>query len=74
MHAGTFGPNTLDPTFGPEAKFNGVPKGLKGNRPPSDGYQFFGTLKIDARSRAMTAGLHNLAGEQIYRVQLPAER
>ena len=31
LHAGTFGPNTLDPTFGPEAKFNGVPKGLKRN-------------------------------------------
>ena len=48
LHAGTFGPNTLDATFGPEAKFNGVPKGMKGNRPPSEGYQFFGTMKIDA--------------------------
>jgi alkaline phosphatase D len=74
LHAGTFGPNTLDPTFGPEAKFNGVPKGLKPNRPPSEGFQFFGTLKIDARTRAMTAGLHNLAGEQIYQIDLPAER
>ena len=74
LHAGTFGPNTLDPTFGPEAKFNGVPTGLKGNRPPSEGYQFFGTMKIDARTRAMTVGLHNLAGEVIYKVELPAER
>ncbi len=74
LHAGTFGPNTLDPTFGPEAKFNGVPAGLKGNRPPSDGYQFFGTMKIDARTRAMTVGLHNLAGAVIYKVELPAER
>ena len=74
LHAGTFGPNTLDPTFGPEARFNGVPKGLKGNRPPSDGYQFFGTMKIDARTRAMTVGLHNLAGDVIYKVELPAAR
>ena len=74
LHAGTFGPNTLDPTFGPEAKFNGVPKGLKGNRPPSEGYQFFGTMKIDSRTRAMTVGLHNLAGERVYSVELPAER
>ena len=74
LHAGTFGPNTLDPTFGPEAKFNGVPPGFKGNRPPSDGFQFFGTMKIDARTRAMTVGLHNLAGERIYKVELPAAR
>ena len=74
LHAGTFGPGVLDPTFGPEAKFNGVPTGMKPNRPPSEGYQFFGTLKIDARTRAMTAQLHNLAGERIYQVELPAER
>ena len=66
LHAGTFGPNTLDTTFGPEAKFNGVPPGFKGNRPPSDGYQFFGTMKIDARTHAMTVGLHNLAGDVLY--------
>ncbi len=74
LHAGTFGPNTLDTTFGPEAKFNGVPPGLKGNRPPSDGDQVFGTMKIDARTRAMTVRLHNLAGEVLYKVELPAER
>ena len=74
LHAGTFGPNTLDATFGPEAKFNGVPKGMKGNRPPSEGYQFFGTMKISARTRAMTVGLHNLAGERVYEVELPATR
>jgi alkaline phosphatase D len=74
LHAGTFGPNSLDPTFGPEARFNGVPPGFKGNRPPSDGLQFFGTMKIEARTRAMTVGLHNLAGEVIYKVELPAER
>ena len=47
---------------------------MKGNRPPSDGFQFFGTLKIDARTRAMTVGLHNLAGDVIYTVELPPER
>ena len=74
LHAGTFGPNTLDTTFGPEAKFNGVPKGLKGNRPPTEGYQFFGTMTIGARTRAMTVGLHNLAGERLYEVELDAAR
>jgi alkaline phosphatase D len=71
-HAGTFGPNPLDPTFGPEAKFIGIPPGMKPNRPPSAGLQFFGTIKVDARTQAATVKLHNLAGEAIYTVELPA--
>jgi alkaline phosphatase D len=73
LNAGTFGPGTLDPTFGPEAKFIGIPAGMKPNRPPSEGYQFFGTLRIDRRTRALTAALHNLAGETIFKVELAAE-
>ena len=73
LHAGTFGPNALDATFGPVVKFNGVQKGMKGNRPPSDGLQFFGTLTIDARTRALTAKLINLAGQTLYSIELPPE-
>ena len=74
LHAGTFGPNTLDATFGPEAKFVGIPKGMKGNRPPSDGFQFFGTLTASARTRALTVRLHNLAGDILYTNELPPAR
>jgi alkaline phosphatase D len=74
LNAGTFGPNELDPTFGPEATFNGVPKGMKGNRPPSDGLQFFGKMRIDARTRAMTVTLHDLSGRALHRVELDARR
>jgi alkaline phosphatase D len=74
LNAGTFGPGTLDPTFGPEVKFTGIPAGMKPNRPPSDGFQFFGTLRIDARTRALTARLHDLAGRTLFTVELPAER
>ena len=70
LNAGTFGPDRLDSTFGPEAKFAGIPPGMKGNRPPSDGFQFFGTLAVSAKTRAMTARLHNLAGEIIYTNEL----
>ena len=35
LHAGTFGPNELDATFGPEVRFVGIPPGMKPNRPPS---------------------------------------
>lgn len=72
LNAGTFGPNQLDGTFGPEVKFTGVPPGMKPNRPPSDGLQFFGTLRIDARTRALTARLHDLSGKTLYSVELEA--
>jgi alkaline phosphatase D len=72
LHAGTFAPNVLDATFGPQVMFNGVPADLRPNRPPSAGLQFFGAIRIDARSRAMTVSLHDLAGRAIYRVELEA--
>jgi alkaline phosphatase D len=74
LHAGTFGPNPLDPTFGPERRFLGIPEGMKPNRPPSEGLQFFGTVRIDGRTETMSVRLHNLAGETIYRVDLEPER
>jgi alkaline phosphatase D len=73
LHAGTFGPGTIDPTFGPEVKFTGIPQGMKPNRPPSDGFQFFGTLQINARTRAMTVRLHNLAGQVLFTQDLAAK-
>jgi len=70
LNAGTFGPNELDGTFGPEVKFNGVPAGMKANRPPSEGLQFFGTLTIDGTTKALTAALHNLEGRTLFSVEL----
>jgi alkaline phosphatase D len=72
LNAGTFGPNDLDNTFGPEVKFTGIPAGMKPNRPPSAELQFFGSLTIDGRSRALTARLHDLTGKAIYSVELEA--
>ena len=71
LNAGTFGPNTLDATFGPEVKFIGIPPGMKPNRPPSAGFQFFGTLTADARTSALTVELRNVAGQSLYKVELP---
>jgi alkaline phosphatase D len=73
LHAGTFGPNQLDNTFGPQVKFNSVPAGMKPNRPPSEGLQFFGTVTINGRSKVMTVALHNLEGKVLYTVDLPPE-
>ena len=73
-HAGTFGPNAFDDTFGPAPRFIGIPPGMSPNRPPSDGLQFFGTVKIDGRSDALTVRLHNLKGDAIYKLDLEPER
>jgi alkaline phosphatase D len=73
LHAGTFGPNTLDNTFGPEVRFSSVPAGMTPNQPPSAGLQFFGLVRIAAKTNLMTVELRNLAGETIYSVELVPE-
>jgi alkaline phosphatase D len=47
---------------------------MKPNRPPSAGFQFFGTLRVEARTQVLTAQLHDLAGKVIYSVELPPSR
>ena len=73
LHAGTFGPAKLDATFGPAVRFLGIPEGMKPNRPPSEGLQFFGTLDVDARSRTLTARLHDVGGRELYKLELPPD-
>jgi alkaline phosphatase D len=43
---------------------------LKPNRPPSAGFQFFGTLDIDPRTRRLTAALWNLADVKLWSIDL----
>ena len=71
LNAGTFAPNPLDATFGPEVKFTGTSAATKPNRPPSEGLQFFGTLTVDRRTRALTARLHDVAGTVLFSTELP---
>jgi alkaline phosphatase D len=73
INAGTFGPNTLDRTFGPQVKFTGIPADLKQNRPPSDGLQFFGQADIDGQSGTMTVALKDLAGKTLFTQALTPE-
>lgn len=73
LHAGTFGQPQLDNTFGPETRFLGIPKGMKGNRPPSDGYQFFGTMKIDAQTEALTVTHWDVNGKNLWNITLPPQ-
>lgn len=71
MHAGTFGPNVLDGTFGPEVRF--ASPAPKPNRPPSDDLQFYGTLDIDPASQALTAALWDVTGKRLWGVELPPD-
>jgi alkaline phosphatase D len=58
IHAGTFGPNTLDNTFGPQLVYIKAPSPAQGqNLPPSDGMQFFGQVAIDGATQVMTVTL-----------------
>ena len=68
MHAGTFGPNDLDGTFGPEVRFASAAPSP--NRPPSDNLQFYGTLDIDPQTRALTAALWDVTGKRLWSTEL----
>jgi alkaline phosphatase D len=70
INAGTFGPNEIDRTFGPDVKYVSVPAGMKQNRPPSDGMQYFGLARIDGVTEVLTVSLHDLTGKVLYRVDL----
>jgi len=74
LHAGTFGPAELDDTFGPEVRFLGIPPGMKPNRPPAEGLQFFGSVHVAAATEVMTVRIHDLTGRVVFTVELPPER
>jgi len=67
LHAGTFGPNALDMTFGPEVKFVAAPTEEQGaNLPPSMGLQFFGLVDIDGATEQLTVRLMNRDNEELW--------
>ncbi|MEL7154900.1 MAG: alkaline phosphatase D family protein, partial [Pseudomonadota bacterium] len=71
LHAGTFGPNALDATFGPEVRFVKAPTEGQGvNLPPSMGLQFFGLVDIDGETQQLTVRLMDRADTELYSVTL----
>lgn len=72
LNSGTFGPNQLDNTFGPQVKFQSVDSTMKPNRSPSYGLQFFGTVKINSQTKVMSVALHNKIGKTLYSLEIPA--
>ena len=75
IHAGTFGPNDLDMTFGPEVKYVKAPTAEQGaNLPPSMGLQFFGIVEIDGATEQFTVRLMDRDDVELYSVTLDPVR
>lgn len=73
LNAGTFGPNTLDATFGPRVDFQKTPPAGRSNFSPFAGLQFFGEVNIDAASRTFSVAFKDLDGRAVYsRTLVPA--
>jgi alkaline phosphatase D len=74
LWAGTFGPNTLDMTFGPQVRFVKAPPTGQANLAPSAGYQFFGDVQIDGRTAEMTVHLRDMTGASLWNTRLAPRR
>lgn len=72
LHAGGFGPNALDNTFGPQLVYQKAPG--KNNASPSEGGQYYGLVNIDAKTSAMKVELKDLTGATLYEKTLAPKR
>jgi len=64
LNAGSFGPNPLDGTFGPEVVFQKAPP--TANSSPRAGFQFFGEVEIDVQTAALQVSLRDIDGTVVY--------
>ena len=66
LNAGTFGPNGLDGTFGPQVVFFKAPPPGRSNLSPFSGFQFFGEVNILAQTAEMTVDLRDINGISVF--------
>ncbi|MFL6072946.1 MAG: alkaline phosphatase D family protein [Mycobacteriales bacterium] len=71
IHAGSFGPNKLDTTFGPRVVWQKTPP--YANASPFDGYQFFGEAAIEGDTGVLTVNLRDLHGSVLWTIDLDPE-
>ncbi|MEN3263254.1 alkaline phosphatase D family protein [Pseudonocardia sp.] len=72
LHAGAFGPNPLDPTFGPEAVFVKAPPAA--NTSPMDGFQHFGEVEVAPGGGELQVTLRGQDGGELWSRTLTAAR
>jgi alkaline phosphatase D len=73
LHAISGDPKPLDPTFGPELRFQWAPPPGRGGLAPWDGLQSFGSVEVDGARDALVVRIHDLQGREKYKVELPYE-
>jgi len=66
LNAGTFGPNALDGTFGPQVVFFKAPPPGRSNLSPFSGLQFFGEVNIAAQTADMTVDFRDINGVSVF--------
>ena len=72
LNAGGFGPNNADKTFGLDVVYSKAAPHQ--NSAPSEGFQFFGQLDIDNKSKALTVVLKDLDGASLSTKTLMPQR
>jgi alkaline phosphatase D len=72
LHAGAFGPNPLDPTFGPEPVFVQAPPAA--NTSPLDGFQNFGEVEVAPGGAELRVALRGQDGGELWSTTLAVAR
>jgi alkaline phosphatase D len=71
IHAGSFGPNAPDNTFGPQLVYVKAPTKEQGqNLSPASGLQFFGHVAIDGATEVMTVTLRDVDDNSLWSTAL----
>lgn len=72
LHAGCFGPNPLDPTFGPRVVWQNVPAGpFRAAAPTEKGRLNFGTLKVEGKTGVLTVAWQDVEGQKLHEIVIP---
>ena len=74
LNAGTYGPNSLDNTFGIQVVYQKVPQNSRADNSPKAGLQFFGEVAVEGRSENLTVNLKDLAGATLFTKTLEPRR
>ena len=72
LNAGSFGPNVLDNTFGPQLVFQKAPPAA--NTSPLSGFQFFGEMRIDPHGRELNVAFIDINGTTVFSRSIEPQR
>lgn len=72
LHAGGFGPNPLDSTFGPRVVWQNVPPGpFRVDSPTEKGRLNFGTLQVEGKTGRLTVAWQDAEGRKLHELTIP---